>query len=112
MGSYLEIGIRRGPRGLFPSWEDTMKASSRRPCSTAPSQPCLLFISPSLGSGCELLSLPHATMPLLGSTTTKCFNTMSLAMRPSPPSVLALLWDAYQRMAFILPSSCANMQGP
>lgn len=38
-------------------------------------------------------------MPLLGSNTTKCFNASATAMRPSPPSGLALLWDAYQRMA-------------
>lgn len=51
-----------------------VKTSGRRPCSPAPSQPRLLLISPSLGSGCELCHRLHTAMPLLGSNTTKCFN--------------------------------------
>lgn len=50
-------------------------------------------------------------MPLLGSNTTKCFNASATAMRPSPPSGLALLWDAYQGWPST-PSTCANMHGP
>lgn len=66
------------------SWEDTMKTSGGRPCSPAPSQPCQLFTSLSLGSAWELLSLPPCHMPLLGSNTTKCFNASATDHEAQP----------------------------
>lgn len=93
---------RRGPWGSFPSWEVTMKTSGR-PLQPAPGQPCLLFIfqlSLWLWASVIATTLP---CPCLAQTPPNALMLQPLAMRPSLPSLLALPWDAYQRMALIHP---------